>query len=201
MKDTKEIVLFFKEEAKYSSIDVAKEIMSRYELLGEPVIIPDNGDAKLPTIIFNKSADMQIQVSRVSINVVVNHTYFEEISSIIFDMVDIFETFNLSFYRIGYISSIFLSPKYITKVKERFLNLENLEGIEDFNFSWYHGIESKSGKINCWERIITDKSNFSDLLMQYDFNSPINEEIEFNMKYIKEFVNLTNNYIEERVNF
>lgn len=201
MKDTKEIVLFFKEEAKYSSIDVAKEIMSRYELLGEPVIIPDNGDAKLPTIIFNKSADMQIQVSRVSINVVVNHTYFEEISSIIFDMVDIFETFNLNFYRIGYISSIFLSPKYITKVKERFLNLENLEGIEDFNFSWYHGIENKNGKINCWERIITDKANFSDLLMQYDFNSPINEEIEFNMKYIKEFVNLTNNYIEERVNF
>lgn len=201
MKDTKEIVLFFKEEARYSSLDVAKEIMNRYELIGEPVIIPDNGDAKLPTIIFNKNADMQVQVSRVSVNVIVNHNCFNEISSIAFDMVDIFEAFNLNFYRIGYISSVFLAPKYVTKVKERFLNLDNLEGIEDFNFSWYHVIENKLGKINCWERIITDKANFSDLLMQYDFNSPANEEVEFDMKYIKEFINSTNDYIEERVNF
>lgn len=201
MKDTKEIVLFFKEEAKYSSLDVAKEIMNRYELIGEPVIIPDNGDAKLPTIIFNKSVDMQVQVSRVSVNVIVNHTYFNDLSSIVFDMVDIFESFNLNFYRMGYISSVFLSPKYVSKVKERFFNLDNLDGMDDFNFSWYHAIENKNGKINCWERIITDKANFSDLLMQYDFNSPANEEVDFNMKYIKEFMKTTNDYIEERVNF
>lgn len=201
MKDTKEFVLFFKEEAKYSSIDVAKEIMNRYELIGEPVLLPDNGDAKLPTIIFNKNADMQVQVSKISVNVIVNHTYFNALSSIVFDMVDIFESFDLSFYRIGYISSVFLAPKYVSKVKERFLKIDNLEGMEDFNFSWYHAILNKNGKINCWERIITDKANFSDLLMQYDFNSPVNEEIELNMKYIKEFINSTNDYIEERVNF
>lgn len=201
MKDTKEIVLFFKEEARYSSLDVAKEIMNRYELLGEPVIIPDNGDAKLPTIIFNKSADMQVQVSRISVNVVVNYTYFNELSSIVFDMVDLFEAFNLNFYRIGYISSVFLSPKYVSKVKERFFNIDNLEGMEDFNFSWYHAIEDKNGKINCWERIITDRVNFSDLLMQYDFNSPATEEVDFDMKYIKEFIKSTNEYIDERVNF
>lgn len=201
MKDTKEIVLFFKEEARYSSLDVAKEIMNRYELIGEPVIIPDNGDAKLPTIIFNKSVDMQVQVSRVSVNVIINHTYFNDLSSIVFDMVDIFESFDLNFYRMGYISSLFLAPKYLSKVKERFFNLDNLPGMDDFNFSWYHRIENKIGAINCWERIITDKTNFSDILMQYDFNSPANEEVDFNMKYIKEFIKVTNDYIEERVNF
>ena len=117
MKDTKEIVLFFKEEARYSSLDVAKEIMNRYELLGEPVIIPDNGDAKLPTIIFNKSADMQVQVSRISVNVVVNYTYFNELSSIVFDMVDLFEAFNLNFYRI----SLGIVLDYKIMVNQRFL--------------------------------------------------------------------------------
>lgn len=201
MKDTKEIVLFFKEEAKYSSLDVAKEIMNRYETIGEPVIIPDNGDAKLPTIIFNKNADMQVQVSRVSVNVIVNHNFFSDLPKIVFDMVDIFEIFNLNFYRIGYISNIFLASKYIPKVKERFLNVDNLEGIVDFNFSWYRTLINKDSNINCWERIITDKANFNDLLMQYDFNSPASQQFAFDMKYIKEFINFANNYIEERTNF
>lgn len=202
MKDTKEIVLFFKGVANFSSFEVAKELLNRYELLGEPMVLPDSStDAKVPSVIFNKEPDMQVEVSRQSVNIVISTAYFDKVSSIIFDMVDLFEGFKLSFYRIGYISSVFLSPKYIDKAKNRFFRMENLEGLENLNFSWFRVLEGKSSKINCWERIITDTVHFDDLLIQYDFNSPIEEEFEFNMKYIKDFINTTNDYMEERLDF
>ncbi len=202
MKDTKEIVLFFKGNPNFSSFEVAKEILNRYELLGEPVILPEaSPETKVPTVIFNKNSDMQVEIGRQSVNVVISNGYFDKIASIIFDMVDLFEGFNADFYRIGYISSVFFPPKYLARAQERFFNMNNLEGMENVNFSWFHTIVGKNGKINCWERVITDSTRFDDLLMQYDFNSPVDEDFEFNMKYIKEFIKITNDYMEERLDF
>lgn len=201
MKDTKEIVLFFKEESSFSLVDAAHEILVRYPNLMEPILFPDDGHTKAPLILFNRNADFQIQISRVSVNFVINHHYFQKLDTLIFDFVDIFEELGCHFYRMGYISSVFLAPDYVKKAKRKFFKEEELEGVSDFNLSWYRKINMKSGTINCWERFITNTENFKDLLIQYDFNTNVNEEIKFEMKYIKEFVNTANDFIESRIDF
>ncbi len=201
MKDTKEIVLFFKENTSFSLVDISKEILVRYPELGDPIILPDNGKTRSPLILFNTNPDFQMQISRVSLNFVINHVYFKKIEEIIFDIVDLFEEAKCYFYRMGYISSIFMPSDYVDKVKDRFLCVDELEDIEDFNLSWYRSFNNKFGSINCWERFITNAVDFKDLLIQYDFNTPVQENINFEMKYIKEFIKTANDYIESRTDF
>ena len=62
-------------------------------------------------------------------------------------------------------------------------------------------LSSKYGDINIWERIIKDSNNFSDLLMQYDFNSIVGDKINLDMKYIKEFIKVSSEFIDSRVDF
>lgn len=201
MKDTKEIVLFFRDDINFSLVDVSKELLTRYPELGEPTLIPDNGKTKAPLILFNTNPDFQIQISRISLNFLINHNYFDKLVSIIFDMVDTFEGFNCKFFRMGYISSNFLAPQYIDKVQEKFLKTNGLDEVKEFNLSWYKILENKFGQINCWERFITDTNDFKDLLIQFDFNSPINIDVDFEIKYIKEFIKTANDYIAARMDF
>lgn len=199
MKDTKEIVLFFKDETTFKPIDIAKEILNRYPELGNPIIIPESDNKNVPVIIFNENPDLQMQVSFKMFTIVMRHNYFDKVSSIVFDIVDAFSEFNIDFSRIGYIASVFLSPKYINKAKKKYLNSKLDEDITDFNFSWYKKLECSFGNINCWERIIVDNNNFKDLLCQFDFNTIATDVISLEMKNIKEFFKLTNEYIEDRV--
>ena len=201
MKDTKELVLILKENTSYTPIDVAKELSNRYEELGEAIILPTSENKKTPRIIFNNNPDFQIQGNMQTFTIVVRHNYFDVLPSIIFDVVDTLEEFNCNFVRIGYVSSVFLSPKYVKKSQDRFLNMEHIEEIKDMNLSWYRKLPMKYGEINCWERFITDSHNFNDLLCQYDFNSLATEEIKLDMKYIKEFIKYADEYIEKRIDF
>lgn len=200
MKDTKEVVLFFKGDVNFSSVDIAKEFLSRYEYLGEPVILPDNGDPKITTIMFSSNPEMHIQISRIAVNVAVNYRHFNEIASIIFDITDIFDGEKIEFNRIGYISSLFISSKLLPKVKEKYLNKDNLSDIGSFNLGFYRSIDNKKSYFNCWERVIADSNNASDILIQYDLNSAIDENFDFSMKNIKDFINFANDYIEKRIN-
>lgn len=199
MKDDKEIVLFFKENSSFKAIDVAKEIISRYPEVGNPVIIPESDKREVPVIIFNENPDFQIQVSLKTCTIVINHSYFEKISTIVFDIVDTFLEFKQEFVRIGYISNVFLSPSTILRAKKKYLNSKIIDEITDFNFSWYKKLESSFGAINCWQRLITDDKSFNDLLCQFDFNTVASDVISLEMKRIKEFFKLANEYIEDRI--
>lgn len=201
VKDTKEIVLFFKEDMKFKPVDVAKEIGERYPEIGNPIIIPESDNKTVPVIIFNENPDLQMQVSFKMFTIVMNHTYFEQLATMVFDIVDAFLEFNVEFCRLGYVASIFLSPKHVERAKKRYLNGKIIEEITDFNFSWYKRLECSFGSINCWERIITDKHSFNDLLCQFDFNTIATDVISLDMKKIKEFFKLTNEHIEDRTDF
>lgn len=197
MKDTKEIVLFFKENTTFVALDVANEIVKRFPFIGNPIILPENDGG--PIIVFKEYDDLQIQCNNASVNLLVNHKYFDNLSSFIFDLVDLFEEFKCEFKRIGYISNIFLSPTKIKKCIDTYFVKDNLPELTDFNFSFYKKIEDKIGVINCWERYVTDQNGFKDLLVQFDFNSVSDEVINLDMKYIKEFLSIASDYIDERI--
>lgn len=200
MKNTKEIILFYEKVPDFNLTDIAKEILDRYEYLGEPTIIPRNENNTF-LVVFNKNSELQIEINDKNVFIVMKHSYFNSLNSIVFDVVDTFEMFNTKFSRIGYISSNFESPLKIEKAKEKYLKVEEFKDVLELNLSWYRKIDFRSSYINCWERVITDTVNFKDLLLQYDINTLVGEKVDIDMKFIKDFFKTSDDYIEKRIDF
>ena len=200
MKNTKEIILFYEKVPDFNLTDIAKEILDRYEYLGEPTIIPRNENNTF-LVVFNKNSELQIEINDKNVFIVMKHSYFNSLNSIVFDVVDTFEMFNTKFSRIGYISSNFESPLKIEKAKEKYLNVEEFKDVLELNLSWYRKINFRSSYINCWERVITDTVNFKDLLLQYDINTLVGEKVDIDMKFIKDFFKTADDYVEKRIDF
>lgn len=200
MKNTKEIILFYEKVPDFNLTDIAKEILDRYEYLGEPTIIPRNENNTF-LVVFNKNSEFQIEINDKNVLIVMKHSYFNDLNSIVFDVVDTFEMFDTKFSRIGYISSNFESPLKIEKAKEKYLNVEEFKDVLELNLSWYRKINFRSSYINCWERVITDTVNFKDLLLQYDINTLVGEKVDIDMKFIKDFFKTADDYIEKRIDF
>lgn len=200
MKNTKEIILFYEKVPDFNLTDIAKEILDRYEYLGEPTIIPRNENNTF-LVVFNKNSEFQIEINDKNVLIVMKHSYFNDLNSIVFDVVDTFEMFDTKFSRIGYISSNFESPLKIEKAKEKYLNVEEFKYVLELNLSWYRKINFRSSYINCWERVITDTVNFKDLLLQYDINTLVGEKVDIDMKFIKDFFKTSDDYIEKRIDF
>lgn len=200
MKNTKEIILFYEKVPDFNLTDIAKEILDRYEYLGEPTIIPRNENNTF-LVVFNKNPEFQIEINDKNVFIVMKHSYFNDLNSIVFDVVDTFEMFDTKFSRIGYISSNFESPLKIEKAKEKYLNVEEFKDVLELNLSWYRKINFRSSYINCWERVITDTVNFKDLLLQYDINTLVGEKVDIDMKFIKDFFKTSDDYIEKRIDF
>lgn len=200
MKNTKEIILFYEKVPDFNLTDIAKEILDRYEYLGESTIIPRNENNTF-LVVFNKNSELQIEINDKNVFIVMKHSYFNSLNSIVFDVVDTFEMFNTKFSRIGYISSNFESPLKIEKAKEKYLNVEEFKDVLELNLSWYRKIDFRSSYINCWERVITDTVNFKDLLLQYDINTLVGEKVDIDMKFIKDFFKTADDYVEKRIDF
>ena len=200
MKNTKEIILFYEKVPDFNLTDIAKEILDRYEYLGEPTIIPRNENNTF-LVVFNKNSEFQIEINDKNVLIVMKHSYFNDLNSIVFDVVDNFAMFDTKFSRIGYISSNFESPLKIEKAKEKYLNVEEFKDVLELNLSWYRKINFRSSYINCWERVITDTVNFKDLLLQYDINTLVGEKVDIDMKFIKDFFKTSDDYIEKRIDF
>lgn len=200
MKNTKEIILFYEKVPDFNLTDIAKEILDRYEYLEEPTIIPRNENNTF-LVVFNKNSEFQIEINDKNVLIVMKHSYFNDLNSIVFDVVDTFEMFDTKFSRIGYISSNFESPLKIEKAKEKYLNVEEFKDVLELNLSWYRKINFRSSYINCWERVITDTVNFKDLLLQYDINTLVGEKVDIDMKFIKDFFKTSDDYIEKRIDF
>ena len=72
--------------------------------------------------------------------------------------------------------------------------------MEEYQVYLFKELETKYGNINSWERVFSEGNIKHDLLLQYDFNSKQEDKIDFDMKYIKEFIKVSNDYIESRTN-
>lgn len=199
MKNTKEVILFYERDVTLNLNEVATEILNRYEFLGDPIIIPSNEQEKKFLLVFNKYPDLQIEVNNKNIIIVMHHNYFEQLHSIVFDIIDALEGFDVKFSRIGYISSNFESPLKIEKAKKKYLKVEEFADVLELNLNWYKKLPFRDDYINCWERVITDTVNFKDLLLQYDINTPIGKSLVLDMKFIKDFFKTADEYIEMKV--
>ncbi len=200
MNDSKEICLYFDKNVNYNPIDIAKEIQDRYKELGSPVILPVSNNKEVPTIIFQENPEFFLRCNFNTLNFVVNHTYFKKLETIIFDLIDIFEEYNVKFIRIGYVCNIYMTHDKVDMYKNIYLKEDKTKDMEEFQLYLFKELSTKNGNINSWERIISEGNKKHDILLQYDFNSKQEDKIDFDMKYIKEFIKVSNDYIESRAN-
>lgn len=199
MDDIREVVLYFKKGCKLVPFDIAKAISDRFKDIGSPGIFnPENSQ---PLVVFKENPEMMITVTLMTVNLVVSEKYFKKLDTVIFDLIDLFSDLEIEFTKIGLIYSMFLSEKNKDIFKNKLLKTDNIpEDIEDYNVSFYRKLDFKDTKLNCWERLITNSDQFNELLIQFDFNTLSDEEVNIDMKFIKELLKVSNNYIEERTN-
>jgi hypothetical protein len=200
MNDSKEICLYFDDNVNYNPMTIAQELCNRYKELGNPILLPVSKDGRAPVIIFQENTEFFLRCNMETLNFVVNHNYFDKLEGIIFDIVDTFEEENVKFVRIGYVNNLFFNKEKIDVVRDIYLKEDKTSDMEEFQLFLYKELSTKYGNINAWERVITEGNRKHELLIQYDFNSRQDEKQEFDMKYIKEFIKVSNEYIESRTN-
>ena len=201
MNDVREIVLYFGDGSKLVPVDIAKGLTDRYPELGNPLVLaPEGNNPHTPIVVFKENNEFMITVTLMTVNVVINHTYFDKMDTIIFDLVDMFDEENVSLSRMGIVYSLFYNSNKKDLLLDKVFNSNIIpDDMEDFRVSFFKKIKSKIGTINCWERIITDKERMSDLLYQFDFNTNYDKNADFNMKFIKEIISIADEYIDSRV--
>ena len=202
MNDVREIVLYFNGGSKLVPVDIAKSLSDRFKDLGNPLVLNPDGSSVQPLVIFKENSSMMITVTQMTINMIIDGTYFDKMDTIIFDLVDLFNDMDIKFTKLGIVYSIFLSPKHKMTVRDKLLESSIIpEDILEYNVAFYRQLDLKKEKINAWERIITNNEKFEDLLVQFDFNTDNNPDRDINMKYIREFIKLADEYSEERIDF
>ena len=77
MKDTREVVLFFKEDTKFTPLNIAQELLNRYPELGNPLVLPESTKKTAPLVIFNENSDIQMQTNYNNFTFICNHKYFD----------------------------------------------------------------------------------------------------------------------------
>ena len=202
MDDRREVVLYFKGGSKLVPLDIANSMSERFKDLGNPLLLNPDGQGVQPLVVFNENPEMMISVTQMTVNMIVDNKNFDKLDTIIFDLVDLFNDLDISFVRMGIVYSMFLNKKSKDYVMTELVKNSLVpDDVIDFNLSFFKKVDLKKEKINCWERYITGNEKFDDLLVQFDFNSEVDENKDFNMKYIKEFIKVADNYIEGRIDF
>ena len=201
MDNIKEVILYIDNNKGYKGVDAASELLNRWSELKDPIVIPDD-HSKRPLFAFTGNHDFQMEGTKTHVSFLVKESYFNKISSIIFDIVDTFDELGVSFKRIGIISSNYYPKSCIEKAKQIYLaNGAIDEEVEELNLSWYRKLNVSNGYINAWERVITDTSAFDELLIQFDFNTPIDVKVELDMRTIKEFLKVSEEHMKRRNKF
>ena len=202
MDDIREIILYIERNNKYKPVDAASELLNRWNELKDPIVLPEQNNPKGPSFAFTGNNSFQLEGSKSTVSFIVKEEYFDKIPSIIFDIIDTFDELGVSFKRIGYITNTYYPNSCIEKAKQIYLNPKAIEDeIEEINLSWYRKLDLKEGHINAWERIITDTAAYDNLLVQFDFNTPIHTKFEFDMRSIKEFLKVSHDHMKKRNKF
>lgn len=202
MNDVREIVFCFNSGSKLVPVDIAKSLSDRFKDLGNPVVLNPEGNNIQPLIVFKENPSMMVTMTQMTINMIIDSTFFEKIDTITFDLVDLFNDLGIKFSKMGIVYSIFLSNQHKLNATNKLIESSLIpDDVLEFNIAFYKQLKLKKEPINCWERLITNSEKFDDLLVQFDFNTENDPNRDINMKYIRDFIKLCDEYSEERIDF
>lgn len=202
MSNNIQFALFFEEGTIYNPTKLSAKIINKFSEIGDPIILPINTEApkeaNIPFMIFNQNPNFQIISNFNNLVITVKGDYIGKIEEIINEIFEIFKKEDISFIRIGYIPSIFIDKEEISKFKNEYMNSDIFADTVEFQFSWLKKLKLDQIEINCWERNITDSVNFEGLLKCFDFNTSPSKKIDIDKKFIGNFIEFCNEYIDQR---
>ncbi len=197
MKNEKQLMLFFKKGLSLDATSLAAKLKSKFEILGDPIVIPFN--AKNPTeplVVFNQN-DLNITVTISDVSFIYRTEKEKELFDTIIEIIECLEDLDYSFTRMGYVSTYIHNKKEREFFKEKmFKDPEVIDS--EFQLSWYKKELIDSVSVNVWEREMTDMMNGVELVSIYDINTPIDEIYNISSEFVKDFLKACDKYIAIR---
>lgn len=190
------IVLFLKPNLNINTEELVKKLEESFKDLGEGLILnKENKNPNYPTFIFNKNKDLLIDGNNhhISINILNEYTKIKD--EIIESLWDAFDYNELTFTRVGYINEYHKNIENLNDLKEKLLNKNLINDIDEFQISFHNNIKFKRKNINCWKRFI--KMSTTPLIISYDINTKDDTFDEINYKTLKEIIKFSDKYIDE----
>lgn len=202
MTNTIQFALFFKAGTVFNPTKVSSKIIDKLSNIGNPIILPINTnapkEANFPIIIFNQNINFQVAINFNNIIITLKEDCINDFITVANAFFDIFTSDDISFVRLGYLPTFILDKNDLLSFKNEYLKNDVYANIEDFQFSWLKKLNFQKVEINCWERSITDSINTDGLIKMFDFNTKTDEDLQVNKKFIKEFIEFCNKYIDSR---
>ena len=199
MKGEKQLVLFFRDETKINGTLLASKLSSKFPMLKEPIVIPfDTNNPKRPLIIFDQGLiNLTVYISDISFTY--QNEKHKEVYDTIMEIIECFEEEDISFERMGYISTFIHSKEEKERFKRHIFN-EELKVDSEFQVSLYKKELIDSVSVNVWVKGITDILNNVELVTIYDINTPIDEVYNINSDFLNDFIKQCDKYIFDKEN-
>ena len=197
MKDEKELVLFFRQGTEIDNVELAANLSKEFPFLKEPVVLPFNPNSpRQPLIIFEQG------IIKLTVTITdISFTYLRENHKDNYDniikIIEFFEDLDVSFERMGYVSTFLHNQEEKEKFKKQIFN-DNSPVDKEFQVSWYKKELIDSVSVNVWIKGITDMLNHVDLVAIYDINTPMDEVYNISSDFLKDFIKQCDKYIENR---
>lgn len=201
MKDSIQLTLFFNEGTMYNPAVLSSKIIKKYPEIANPIILPINTEApkeaNVPFIVFNQNLNFQLLSNFNNLTITLKDSFIEKNVEIICGVYDILSGESIKMNRIGYVPTILLDKDRDKEFRSKYMISDDLTDVVDYQFSWLKNLKMGDLVFNCWERTITDSANIKGLLKIYDFNTKPKDKVDINKKFIKDFINYCNKYIDK----
>ena len=197
MNDEKQLVLFFRQGTEINNVSLASELSSKFELLKEPVVLPFNANNPNQPLIVFEQGDIKLFVSISDISFSYNSELHKELYDTVMDIIEYFEELDISFERMGYISTFIHNKEDKEKFRKNIFN-EKASIDSEFQVSWYNKELIDSVSVNVWIKGITDMINHVEVVSVYDINTPFDEVYNISGEFLRNFIKQCDKYIEDK---
>lgn len=195
-----QIVLFFNKNTYYNATRLAAKINEKVEILKEAMVLPQNSQKRdEPIILFNQNEDFQVTLNYEAMTLLYRKENSKEGKKVLLDLLEVILDEDLTFTRIGYISTNELPKKKVQLFKEEVFQVEEIKKSEDFQLSWYTPIMLNATKVNLWQKYLTDSMQTDKLIAIFDVNTPLEEEYLITMDFVDNYIEKVEELISKKI--
>lgn len=195
-----QIVLFFSKNTYYNATRLAAKINEKVEILKEAMILPQNSQKRdEPIILFNQNEDFQVTLNYEAMTLLYRKEKSKEGKKVLLDLLEVILDEDLTFTRIGYISTNEMPKKKVQLFKDDVFQVEEIKKSEDFQLSWYTPIMLNATKVNLWQKYLTDSMQTDKLIAIFDVNTPLEEEYLITIDFVDNYIEKVEELISKKL--
>lgn len=173
-----QVVLFFRNEVEYNSLELANNIVKGIPQIGQPNIfnlpkdVPNEIRMQAPRIVFNNMNGLNINITALSLNInMMSQLSNEEIKNNVSKLYDALIEQGIQVQSLGMVCDYFDSSIDFENIKQTFYKDEILTS-DLVNCSWY----KKEEELNIWKVLnMSEENSHKELNLRIDINNRNNK--------------------------